>query len=306
MRTVFFGSPEFAVPSLRALLGASEVVAVVTQPDKPAGRGQVPAPPPVKRVALEAGLPVLQPRSAKADELRVELAGLRPDLAVVAAYGKILPQALLDVPRLGCVNVHASILPRYRGAAPVQWAVIRGETETGVSLMRMEAGLDTGPVYQVRRVAIAAEDTGGSLLARLAEIGAAVLVEALPELEAGRLGLTPQDDGLATWAPMLKKETGRIDWAQPARAVRDLVRGVDPWPGAAFVLGGDPVKTWGARLAEGSGAPGTILGVDRDGLTVACATGAVTLAELQAPGKKRMHAVAFASGRPLRAGTVLP
>ena len=299
------GSPEFAVPTLRAVLEVAEVVCVVTQPDKPAGRGQKMVPPAVKVLAEERGIPVLQPKSARAPELLDALRRLAPDVGVVVAYGKILPQALLDVPRHGCLNVHGSLLPRYRGAAPIQWAVIRGETETGITIMKLDAGMDTGPMLLSRRVAIADDDTAGTLAAKLSGIGAELMVVALSRLAAGALVETAQDDALATMAPMLKKDDGRVDWTRPAAEVRDRIRGVDPWPGAFTALGGEPLKLWGPRLAEGAGAPGRILGVDAAGVVVACGSGAITVAELQAPGRKRMPATAFVSGRALPGGTVL-
>jgi methionyl-tRNA formyltransferase len=305
LRTVFFGSPEFAVPTLRALLEAHEVVAVVTQPDKPAGRGRKVVPPAVKLVAEAAGIPVLQPRSARTEELLAALRALAPDVAVVVAYGKILPQAVLDVPRHGCLNVHASLLPRYRGAAPIQWAILRGESETGITIMKLDAGMDTGPMLLSRAVAIRDDDTAGTLAARLAPIGAELMVVALERLQAGALVELPHDHALATHAPPLTKEQGRIDWTRPAREVRDLVRGVDPWPGAYTNLGMETLKVWGARLADGRGRPGEVLEVERDGLVVACGEGAVSLAELQLPARKRLTARALVAGRPIPRGTLL-
>src|SRR5262249_52046399 len=236
LRVAFMGSPEFAGPPLGAVPAPHDVAVVVTQPDKPAGRGRHVEPPPVKLVAERAGVPVLQPRSARAPELVDALRRFAPDVAVVVAYGKILPQAVLDVPRHGCLNVHASLLPRYRGAAPIQWAIIRGETETGITIMKLDAGMDTGPMLLRRAVAIAEEDTAGTLAARLAPLGAELMREALVRLEAGAQGAAPPDGAGATPAPLLKKEDGRIDWTRPARAARDLVRGVDPWPGATAQL----------------------------------------------------------------------
>ena len=305
MRVVFFGSPELAVPTLRVVLATQEVVAVVTQPDKPAGRGQKLVPPAVKAVAQAAGVPVLQPRSARAPDFLAALQALAPDVAVVVAYGKILPQAVLDVPRHGCLNVHGSLLPRWRGAAPIQWAIISGDTETGVTIMRLDAGMDTGPMLLWRQAAIGADETAGALAARLAAIGAELMVVALGRLAGGTLVETPQDGARATHAPLLTKEHGRIDWTRPADAVRNLVRGVDPWPGAFTTLAAAPLKVWGARRAEGAGASGQVLGVDPEGLVVACGTGAVALAELQLPGRRRMPARALVAGRPIPAGTRL-
>jgi methionyl-tRNA formyltransferase len=302
------GSPEFAVPTLEALLRTQDVVAVVTQPDKPTGRGQALQPPPVKEAALRAGVAVLQPERLGGDRgaaARAELAALAPELIVVAAYGKILPRAVLDIPPRGCINVHGSLLPRYRGAAPIQWAVIRGERETGITIMRMDEGMDTGDMLLKRSVPITDEDTAGTLEAKLAPLGAELLVEALQRLEEGTLAGEPQDPALATLAPRLTKDHGRVDFTRPAREVRDLVRGVDPWPGAFTLLRGERLALFAPRLVSGGGAPGTVLGADRDGLLVACGEGAVGLRELQLPGRKRLPAAAFLAGRPLPPGTVL-
>jgi methionyl-tRNA formyltransferase len=305
LRVVFMGSPEFAVPTLRALLGAEEVVAVVTQPDKPAGRGRKVEAPPVKVVAEEAGVPVWQPKTLRGDEAVAELARLAPEVCVVVAYGKILPQAILDVPRLGCLNVHGSLLPAYRGAAPIQWALIRGERETGVTIMKLDAGMDTGPMLLWRRLAIRDEDTAATLSARLSAIGAELMLVALERLRGGALAESPQDHAAASLAPRLTKEHGRLDWTRAAAAVRNLTRGVDPWPGAWTLLDGEPLKLWSAREVEGAGDPGTVLGVDRDGLIVACGQGAVAFAEAQLPGRKRMTVAALVAGRPIPPGTRL-
>jgi methionyl-tRNA formyltransferase len=304
VRVVFMGSPEFAVPTLRAVMAAHEVVAVVTQPDKPAGRGQKLVAPAVKVVAEAAGVRALQPKSARTPEFQEELRALAPDVAVVVAYGKILPQAVLDIPRLGCLNVHGSLLPKYRGAAPIQWAVIRGERETGITIMKLDAGMDTGPMLLKRSVVIADDDTAGTLAEKLAPVGAELMVEALAHLDA--LTEEYQDDAQATMAPMLDKDVGRVDWSLPAQAVRDRIRGVDPWPGAFTTLGGEILKLWRPRLVPGKGPAGEVIGVDRDGAIVACGDGAaVAIGELQLPGKKRMGAAAFTAGRPLPPGTLL-
>ncbi len=305
LRVVFMGSPEFAVPTLKALLLAEEVVGVVTQPDKPAGRGQKLVAPPVKVVAEAAGVPVLQPRSARTAELLEALRALRADVAVVVAYGKILPQAVLDVPRFGCLNVHASLLPRYRGAAPIQWAIIRGERVTGVTIMKLDAGMDTGPMLLWRELSIREGETAGELAPRLSAAGAELMLVAMERLKAGRLIETPQDHAQATLAPLLSKEDGRVDWRRPAGEVAALVRGVDPWPGASTTLDGEVLKLWGARVVEGSGAPGEVLGVEAGGLVVACGEGALQAREVQLPGKKRMPAQAFVAGHPIPAGTRL-
>jgi methionyl-tRNA formyltransferase len=307
-RVAFMGSPAFAVPSLEALLGAAEVVLVVTQPDKPAGRGRQLAEPPVKEVARRAGVPVRQPPSLRKPPFADELRALDLDLAVVVAYGKILPPDLLAVPRHGCWNVHASMLPRYRGAAPIQWALLRGEPETGVTLMQMDAGLDTGDMLLRRAVPIADDDTSGTLHEKLAPVGAALLLEGLERLRSGALRPEKQDEAQATLAPMLEKEAGRIEWAEPAARVRDRIRGVDPWPGAFTLLDGEPLKLWRPALwpRDPAGAPpGAVLGVADGRLLVACADGAVAIAEGQLPGRRRLGMGALVAGRPIPPGTVL-
>ncbi|HEX4456528.1 MAG TPA: methionyl-tRNA formyltransferase [Polyangia bacterium] len=305
LRVVFMGSPEFAVPCLEALLATEEVIAVVTQPDKPAGRGLGMQAPAVKVRALAAGLPVLQPQSVRKPPFVDELAPLAPDLCVVVAYGKILPAGLLALPRLGCLNVHASLLPKYRGAAPIQWAIIRGERETGVTLMRMDVGMDTGDMLATGRLPIDDDVTSGELHERLSRLGASVLTDGLARLKADALPATPQDPAQATMAPMLTKETGRVDFAAGARAVRDLVRGCDPWPHAYTTVDGQPLKLFRAKVVSGRGEPGVVLGADRDGLLVGCGDDAVAFAELQLPGKKRMPAQALLAGRAIPTGTRL-
>jgi methionyl-tRNA formyltransferase len=313
MRIVFMGSPDFAVPCLETLLGTDEIVAVVCQPDKPAGRGQKLTPPPVKERALAAGLRVMQPASVRKPPFLDELRALDPDLAVVVAYGKILPPEVLAAPRLGCINVHGSLLPKYRGAAPIQWAIIRGERETGITLMQMDAGMDTGPMLLERKLPIDEEITAGELFEKLAPLGAETLRDGLAMLKLGRLHPRPQDHAAATMAPMLTKETGRVDFSSGATAVRDLVRGCDPWPTAYTMLGGEVLKLFRARRVSGSGPPGVVLGADRDGLLVACGPpdgsdgplNAVAFGELQLPGRKRMPAQALLAGRDIPAGTRL-
>lgn len=307
MKIVFFGSPDFAVPSLAAVAERWQVPLVVAQPDKPAGRGQTLQAPAVKVWAQQHGLAVAQPTRLKGDEGEAFMAQLRtlePDVFVVAAYGKILPQALLDVPRLGPFNVHGSLLPKYRGAAPIQWAVINGDSETGVTIMRMEAGLDTGPMVSVRRTPIGNEETAGQLFDRLATLGAALLVETLQEIEAGRATPVTQDHAQATLAPMLTKETGHLDFTKPARLVSALARGVDPWPGAYALLNGQPVKLFRPTVLNGQGAPGLVIVADKRGLHVACGEGAVAFAELQLPGRKRLPVDAVIAGRGITTGVL--
>jgi len=306
MRVVFMGSPEFAVPCLRALAGAHEVALVVSQPDKPAGRGGQMHAPAVKTAALELGLSVAQPVSARKGELEQALRASAAELAVVVAYGKILPKAVLEALPRGCINVHASLLPKYRGAAPVQWSVINAETETGVAIMQLDEGMDTGPVLLERRVTIDPDETSGELLARLAPIGAAAMLEAIDGLAAGTLPPRTQDHANATHARMLEKSDGAIDFAQPARLVAARIRGVDPWPGAQATLRGQVVKLFRARPATtGSGAAGTVLSIDADGAHVATSDGAVVIREIQAAGRKRMTAQQFAAGRGIAIGDTL-
>ncbi len=297
LRTVFMGSPGFAVPSLEALARATDVQAVISQPDRPAGRGLVAKPPDCKVRAQELGLPVWQPPSVKKPPFVDELRALDLDLAVVVAYGRILPADVLAVPRLGCWNVHASLLPRYRGAAPIQWAIIRGEKQTGITLMQMDVGMDTGDMLLTRALPIDDRVTGGELHDRLAPLGAALLTEGLERVSAGEsLPRTVQDHAAATLAPMLEKSTGQVDFSVGAVAVRDLVRGCDPWPGAYTRWHGNPLKLFAPQVVSGSGPAGTVLGHDRDGLIVACGSDAVAFAELQLPGKKRMTAQALLAG----------
>lgn len=299
-RVLFMGTPAFAVPTLRAISDAGwPIVGVVCQPDKPVGRGQKLTPPPVKELALARGLPVYQPtRIRNNPEFMAQLRELAPDLILVVAYGKLLPQEVLDLPRYGCLNVHASLLPRYRGAAPIQWAIIRGETVTGVTLMKMDIGMDTGDMLARAELPIAPTDTTATLAPKLAELGARAAVSEIPRWVAGELRAEKQDDAAATMAPMLAKETGTLDWAQPARAIADLIRGVQPWPGAATTLAGQPLKVQGATaLAEPTDAePGTILALTPDGWKVATGDGTLLLREVQAPGKPARPAADVARG----------
>jgi len=305
MRVVFMGSPEFAVPCLRALAGAHDVALVVSQPDKPAGRGSQLTAPAVKLAALELGLPVIQPRSARTGELRDALLASGAELAVVVAYGKILPAAVLDALPRGCINVHASILPRYRGAAPVQWAVIHGDPETGVAIMQLDEGMDTGPVLLERRIPIDPQETSGELLARLAPIGAAALLDAIAAISAGTARAVAQDHGAATHAPMLQKSDGLVDFARPAREVAARIRGVDPWPGAQALHRGQIVKLFRATATPrppGPEAPGTVIAIDDAGLHVACGQDVCVIREIQAPGRKRLTVAQFAAGRGVAVG----
>ena len=301
-RVVFLGTPAFAVPSLAALARTEEVTLVVTNPDRPAGRGQALTIPPVKTEAERLGIPVYQPEKARHPDSVARIAAERPDLIVVVAYGQILPQEVLDIPKRMCINVHASLLPRYRGAAPINWAIARGETMTGVTIMKMDAGMDTGPMLNVRTMPIGEDDTAETMFPKLSALGAEALTEALGMLRRGTLAGTPQDGAMATYAPMLKKEHGRIDWEKPAREVRDLVRGMTPWPSACADHAGKMVKILAASVREGKGAPGEILSVDRDGIVVACGEGAVRLEKVQPEGGRAMSAWEYAQGRRVRKG----
>jgi len=298
MKVVFFGSPDFALPSLEALLAARHDVAlVVSQPAKPVGRSAELLDPPVARRAKELGLPVLQPPTLKDDAAVARLAEVRADLFVVVAYGKILAQRVLDLPRLGCVNVHGSLLPRWRGASPVQAALLSGDAETGVSIMRMEAGMDTGPVFATTRGPIAQDEDAGSLSARLAREGAALLVGTLPAIEAGTLVPAPQDDALATLCPKVTREDGQADFSRPAEELVRRLRAFTPWPGLFAFRGGRRVKLLAARAVGGApGAPpGELLSAGEE-VVVACGEGALALARLQAEGRRPLDAATFARG----------
>ena len=304
MRIIFMGTPDFAVPSLERLVrDGHEVVLAVTQPDKPKGRGNQLTPPPVKARALALNIPVFQPVSMKTEETYETLAACRPDLIVVVAYGKILPQRVLDLPPHGCINVHASLLPKYRGAAPINWAVINGERESGVTIMYMEKGLDTGDMLLAVRTPIADDDTAGTLHDRLAALGADALVHALALLEAGRITPVKQDDSLHTYAPMLSRDDCRLDFRQSAKQVRDRIRGLAPFPGAFMTLDGRQIKVYEAQFAPGGGEPGRVLYADKErGLVVACADGALRLDTLQPQGKRRMAAKEYLAGHPVLPG----
>jgi methionyl-tRNA formyltransferase len=304
MRIVFAGTPAFAVPALRAAAQRGEVVAVYTQPDRPAGRGRALQPSPVKLEAVLRGIPVLQPESLKTQLSRDALRALKPDLVVVVAYGLLLPQSILDIPTHGCWNVHASLLPRWRGAAPIQRAIEAGDAETGVCLMQMEKGLDTGPVMLTQRIAIGDEETGGQLHDRLAVLGAQVLADGLGLLRAGmRPVRQPQPAAGATYAHKLDKAEARLDWAQPADTLARKVRAFNPWPVAEAQLAGERVRIFQAQalpLAH-SAAPGEILRAQRDGIDIACGDGALRLRVLQRDGGRPLPAADYLNARPLAA-----
>lgn len=311
MRIVFMGTPAFAVASLRACFDVGEVVAVVTQPDKPKGRGQTLSAPPVKLLAEERGVPVFQPQKLKGQNFGDELRRLQADLCVVTAYGRILPKDVLEAPRRGCVNVHASLLPRWRGAAPIQWAIAEGDPETGVCLMEMEEGLDTGAVISCERTPILPTDTSQSLHDRLAELGGDLLRRDLGRYAAGELRATPQPEAGVTHARIIEKEDGRLDFRLPAAVLERRLRAFNPWPGAFTVLGGSEggnqksqlLKVHAARLGQSSGPPGQILSSSAEGIEVACGEGSLLLLEVQPEGRRRMSASEFLAGRRLERGS---
>ncbi|MCG8371452.1 MAG: methionyl-tRNA formyltransferase [Proteobacteria bacterium] len=315
-RLVFAGTPDFALASLKALVESGRVpVAVLTRPDRPAGRGRKLTASPVKRYAVERGIPVLQPATLRDEPVVGELRELRPDLIVVAAYGLILPQGVLDVPAHGCLNVHASVLPRWRGAAPIQAAILAGDDTTGISLMSMTAGLDCGPVYRVEEIAIGDDETAGELHDRLAGLGGRSLVAHVDGIAAGELDASPQDEAAASYAPKIHKRDAAIDWSLPAREVVRRIRAYNPFPGAYASVGaalaansaansatnsglkallqGERIKIWRAAVADGDGEPGDVLQFDRDGIAIACGEGAVRVDEAQLPGKRRAPAHEF-------------
>ena len=327
---VFMGTPDFAAGVLHSLIDSEyEVTAVFTQPDKPRGRSGKPAPSPVKEAALEAGIEVYQPKKIRTEENVELIRKLAPDAIVVAAFGQIIPKAILDIPQFGCINVHASLLPRYRGAAPIQWAVINGDEVSGVTIMQMGEGLDTGDILYVREVPLLEDETGGSLFDKLSRIGAETLVEALHKLEEGSICPVSQPDESPTpYASMLRKEMGLINWADSARKIERLVRGLNPWPSAYTYLDGKQLKIWASKVEQmpqsslrnedwcsgtdessGNGAaaaePGTILWADKEAIYVQTGEGILKILELQLEGKKRMPCDAFLRGFHVEAGTLL-
>ncbi|HXM43236.1 MAG TPA: methionyl-tRNA formyltransferase [Bryobacteraceae bacterium] len=302
MRVVFLGTPSFAVPTLEALAAAGhDVVCVVTQPDRPRGRGQQITPSPVKAAALRLGLPVYQPERVRRPEALQYLAALAPDAMVVVGYGQIIPQSAIDIPPHGIINVHGSLLPKYRGAGPVQWAIANGETRTGVTTMRIDAGLDTGDMLLRAETEIGPEENAVELGARLAGMGAALLIETLANIAS--IAPQEQDPGLATYAPLLKKDDGLIDWRQPAQAIHNRVRGFQPWPGAYTRFRGRQLHIWKSRVAmTEAGEPGRLLPTP---LRAACGEGALDLIEVQLEGRKRIAAEAFANGQLITGSDIL-
>ncbi len=308
-RAVFFGTPQFAVPCLDALVEIAEVVGVVCQPDKPQGRGLELSPPPVKQRAVELGLSVVQPTKLRTGEFAKWLREQNADVALVVAYGRILPKDVLEAPRLGCVNVHASLLPKYRGAAPITWAVVHGEPETGITLMQMDEGMDTGATLEQFATEIVEGETAGDLSERLSAMGALAVRKGLPKYVAGGYTPIPQDDTKATTAPILKKEDGRIDFARPARAVHDHVRGMSPWPGAFTTSRGKVLKVHATRVTDlpstTNAAPGAVVLADKTRVVVACGERAIELVRVQLEGKKAISASDWFGGRGVAEGDVL-
>ncbi|MBW2524230.1 MAG: methionyl-tRNA formyltransferase [Deltaproteobacteria bacterium] len=308
MRTLFFGTPEIAVPALEALHETTTVVGVVCQPDRPAGRGLELRPPAIKRRALELGLDVHQPRKVKTGNLDEWIRDRDVEVALVMAYGRIIPPKVLAAPRKGFINLHASLLPRYRGAAPINWALVRGEQQTGISLMQMDEGCDTGPVYSMHAIRVEPDETAGTLAERLAALAAEVVRADLGRALSGELPPVAQDDAEASSARIIKKEDGRIDWTKPAQEVHDHARGMTPWPGAFCFVGGKRFKVLSTRRAEPSGQlgePGTVLTVGRAGAEVACGSGSLLVLRGQVEGRKALDASQLAAGRVLAEGTVL-
>jgi len=308
LRIVFCGTPDFGVPSLRLLLSDSafRVEAVVTQPDRPRGRGQALAPPPIKQVAAEAGIPVYQPEKIKADAAYDFFKQLAPDAVVIIAYGQIVPARLIAIPRFGWINLHASLLPKYRGAAPIAWAVANGETKTGLTTMQIDAGMDTGPTLLEHELEIGPDETAPELAVRLSKAGAPLMADSLKKLERGEISAKPQDSSQATYAPILKKEDGRIDWSQPARQIYNRIRGLAPWPGAWTEFRGQLCHVWGRPALDGaaaaSGMPGTLVAAG-GAIYVTCGAGSLlTLEAIQLEGRKRISAREFSNGARLTSG----
>ena len=308
MRALFFGTPAIAVPSLDALHGIAEIVAVVCQPDRPSGRGLALKPPPVKVRATELGIPVVQPAKIRTPEFAAWARETNADVALVIAYGRILPPAILEAPRRGCVNLHASILPKYRGAAPITWAIVRGETETGIALMAMDEGMDTGPVFTTHRIAIGPETTADELAIDLGKLAGDVVRADLARVVAGEIEAVPQDHADATTAPMLEKDHGRIDWTKSAHEIHDHIRGMTSWPGAFTTAQGKVVKVLEGRVGAESGeagSPGTAIVAGKQGIEIACGRGTIRILRAQAEGRKPLGAAEIAAGRTIAMGMVL-
>ncbi|MDD7371560.1 MAG: methionyl-tRNA formyltransferase [Firmicutes bacterium] len=312
MRVVFMGTPDFAVGTLEALIAEGhEIRAVVTQPDKPKGRGKTLMPTPVKEVALKHEIPVLQPVKVREPEFVEQLRTMEPDVIVVAAFGQIISRDLLELPKYGCINVHASLLPAYRGAAPIQWAVINGDRESGVTIMRMNEGLDTGDMIDKVVVPLAEDETGGSLFEKLSHAGARLCVKVLEDLESGRAVCTPQpEESTTAYAAMITKKMGEICWQRPAEEIEQLIRGLNPWPSAYTYLDNKSLKLWKATVEKAeeeteNAVPGQVIRADKNGLCICTGDGILNVLELQLEGKKRMETAAFLRGYSIEVGSVL-
>lgn len=310
MKIIFMGTPEFSVPTLKTLIDSEhEIVACYTQPDKPKGRGKKLQMTPVKEVCIEAGIPVYQPTRIRREEFVKEFQAIEADIAVVIAYGQILPASILEAPKHGCINIHASLLPKYRGAAPYQWAVIRGETTTGITTMQMDVGMDTGDMLLKTVINIEQDETAGSLHDKLMMSGGNLILETLRQVEEGSLNPVKQDDDEATYAPMLEKNSGKISWHKPASEIENLIRGLNPWPSAYTFMDDKLLKIWKATVLEDRTedlTPGTICEVlDKEGFIVRCEEGSLLVTEVQLQGKKRMDAASFMRGYTVNVGSIL-
>lgn len=309
LRIAFMGTPDFAIPTLKALCENYTVVCAVTKEDKPKGRGNKLTSPPVKIFAQERGIPVLQPESVRTEAFAAELSSFRADLFVTCAYGKILPQSVLDIPELGTINVHASILPKYRGAAPLWHCVINGEKEVGVTTMYTDIGMDTGDILQIEKIPLGPDTTMGEVHDTLAEMGGRIIITTIEALRNGTLTRMPQNHKEATYAPMISKEDGVIDWSKSAEEIHNLVRGMNPFPAASTMLNGEKLKIFitakNMERSAGNAAPGTVIGTDAEGIQVAAGKGIIIIKELQGPSAKRMTAGAYLNGHPIKEGTVL-
>lgn len=306
MKILFMGTPDFAVPSLEALVAAGHTICgVFTQPDKPKNRGMKLLPTPVKECAMSHDIPVFQPVKLRDGTALAQIQALAPQLIVVAAYGRILPQDILDCPPLGCINVHSSLLPKYRGAAPINWAILNGDRVTGITIMHMAAALDAGDIISQTETEVGPDETAPELTARLAELGGKLLVETVGKIEAGTASRTAQDESQVTLAPMLDRELSPMDFTRPAQALHDQVRGLIPWPAATTQVGGVRCKIFATSVEPGTGRPGTVLEAGKGGLLVACGEGALRVLELQPDGGKRMRSADYLRGHPLEIGSTL-
>lgn len=307
MKIIFMGTPEFSVPTLKTLIHSDhQVIGVITQPDKPKGRGNKVVPTPVKALALEHNIPVFQPKKVREAEFIQELVSMQPDVIVVIAFGQILPKALLDIPKYGCINIHASLLPKYRGAAPIQWSVINGEAETGLTTMYMDVGLDTGDMLLKEKLELRPEETGGSLHDRLSEMGGALILETLDQIESGTIQRIPQEDVLSSYAPMLSKDLGHIDWGKSAVEIERLIRGLNPWPSAYTFFDDKILKIWHAEIVpcnDQYSEPGTVCEVIKNvGFVIKCQDQGILIKELQLQGKNKMDAGSFLRGNTMTIG----